>query len=150
MSLMWWYKWLLFLPSRGGAGDPSHGEGVMEPNSDGDGDAGKMDEGESPPKADEGMLFMIKRRATSKWMNPWERESKEESQSPPRMSTTSLPPKVTHLLPWRKRRRRGTQDERAEQGGFGCNAKAMELAASALTSRHARSETTSCKDLGEH
>ena len=39
-----------------GAGDPSHGEGVMEPNGDGDSDAGKMDEGESPPKADEGMV----------------------------------------------------------------------------------------------
>ena len=32
------------------------GEGVMEPNRDGDGDAGKMDEGESPPKANEEMV----------------------------------------------------------------------------------------------
>ena len=39
-----------------GAGDPSHGEGVMEPNGDGDSDAGKLDEGESQPKADEGMV----------------------------------------------------------------------------------------------
>ena len=39
-----------------GAGDPSHGEGVMVPNAEGDGDAGKMDKGESPPKADEGMV----------------------------------------------------------------------------------------------
>ena len=39
-----------------GAGDPSHGKGVMEPNGDGDGDAGKKDEGESPSKADEGMV----------------------------------------------------------------------------------------------
>ena len=39
-----------------GAGDPSHGEGVMEPNDGGDGDAGKMDEGKSPPKADDGMV----------------------------------------------------------------------------------------------
>ena len=38
------------------AGNPSHGERVMEPNGDGDGDAGKMDEGESPPKADEAMV----------------------------------------------------------------------------------------------
>ena len=28
----------------------------MEPNGHGDSDAGKMDEGESPPKADEGMV----------------------------------------------------------------------------------------------
>ena len=32
------------------------GEGVIEPNADGDGDAGKMDEGESPPKADEDLV----------------------------------------------------------------------------------------------
>ena len=38
-----------------GAGNPSYGEGVMEPNGDGDGDAGKMDEGETPFKADEEM-----------------------------------------------------------------------------------------------
>ena len=36
-----------------GASDPSHSEGVMERNGDGDSDTGKMDEGESPPKADE-------------------------------------------------------------------------------------------------
>ena len=39
-----------------GAGDPSSGEGVTEPNRDGDGHAGKIDEGESPPKADAGMV----------------------------------------------------------------------------------------------
>ena len=47
-----------------GAGDPSHGEGVMEPNGDGDGDADKMDEGESPPKADEGMVCTDEKEGT--------------------------------------------------------------------------------------
>ena len=36
-----------------GAGNPSHGERVMEPDGDTYGDTGKMDEGESPPKADD-------------------------------------------------------------------------------------------------
>ena len=39
-----------------GAGDPSLGKGVMEPNGDVDGDAGRMDKRESPPKAAEGMV----------------------------------------------------------------------------------------------
>ena len=46
------------------AGDPSHGEGVMEPNGDGDSDAGKMDEGESPPKADEEMVCTGEKEVT--------------------------------------------------------------------------------------
>ena len=55
-----------------GAGDPSHGEGVMEPNGDGVGDTGKMDEGESPPKADEGMVPSDKKEGTKEVDLPME------------------------------------------------------------------------------
>ena len=55
-----------------GAGDPSHCEGVMEPNGDGDGDTGKMDEGESPPKADEEMVCTDEREGTKKVDEPLE------------------------------------------------------------------------------
>ena len=44
-----------------GAGDPSHGKGVMEPDGEADGaadgDARNMDQGESPGKADEGIVL---------------------------------------------------------------------------------------------
>ena len=51
---------------------PSHGEGVMAPNGDGDGDAEKMDEGESPPKADEEKVCTDKKEATKEVDEPME------------------------------------------------------------------------------
>ena len=56
------------------AGDPSHGEGVMEPNGDGDGDAGNMHEGESPHKADEGMVRTDENEGTKEVDQPMEEE----------------------------------------------------------------------------
>ena len=53
-----------------GAGDPSHYEGVMEPNSDGDGDAEKMDKGESPPKADEAKVCTNEKEGTKEVDEP--------------------------------------------------------------------------------
>ena len=55
-----------------GAGDPSHGEGVMEPNGDVDGDAGKKDEGESAPKADEEMVRTDEKEGTKEVDQPME------------------------------------------------------------------------------
>ena len=55
-----------------GAGDPSHGEGVMEPNGDGDGDGGTMNEGESPPKADEEMMCTARKEGTKEVDAPME------------------------------------------------------------------------------
>ena len=49
-----------------GAGDPSHGVGMIERNGDPDGDAGKMDEGESAPKADEGLVCTDEKEGTRK------------------------------------------------------------------------------------
>ena len=46
------------------------GEGVMEPDGDGDGDAGKMDEGESPPKANEEMVCTDENKGTRKEDEP--------------------------------------------------------------------------------
>ena len=40
----------------GNAASSGAGEGVMQPNSDCDGDAGKMDQGKSQPKADDEMV----------------------------------------------------------------------------------------------
>ena len=74
-----------------GASDPSHGEGVMEPNGEGDGDVEKMDEGDSPPGPTKKWCVLRTRKARRKRMNPWKRESKEERQGPQRMSTTSPP-----------------------------------------------------------
>ena len=87
------------------AGNPSHGEGVMEPNGDGDGDAGKMENGSPHPRPMRKLSVPTKTKARGNWMNPWKRESKEEGQSPHRMSTTSPPPQVTQVWPWRKRGR---------------------------------------------
>ena len=55
-----------------GAGDPSHGERMIEPNSDDDGDAGKIEEGESPPKADEGMVCTEGKEGTKEVDEPME------------------------------------------------------------------------------
>ena len=55
-----------------GTSDPSHGEGVMEPNGDGDGDAGKMDEGEFPPKANEEMVCTEDKEGTKEVDEPTE------------------------------------------------------------------------------
>ena len=55
-----------------GAGNRSHGEGLMESNGDGDGDAGRIDEGESPPKADEGIVYTDKREGTKEVDQPME------------------------------------------------------------------------------
>ena len=53
-----------------GAGNHSHGEGVMEPNGDGDSDAKKLDQGESPPKTDEGMVRTNERAGSKKVEQP--------------------------------------------------------------------------------
>ena len=53
-------------------GDTSHGEGVMEPNGDGDGDTRKMDEGESPPKADEEMVCTDEKEGAKEADEPME------------------------------------------------------------------------------
>ena len=45
-------------------------EGVIEPNGDGDGDAGKMDEWESPPKADEEMVCTNEKEGTTEEDEP--------------------------------------------------------------------------------
>ena len=55
-----------------GTGDPSHGEGVMEPNGDGDGDTRKFDEGESPPKAYQGMVRTDLKEGTKEVNQPME------------------------------------------------------------------------------
>ena len=132
-----------------GAGDPSHGEGVMKPNSDADGDAGKMDEGEPPPKADERIVCTDKEEGNKEVDEPMEegeqggeaRPSEDVDDKPATPSDTSV------AVAQGETSNERTRDEHAEQGGFGCNAKALDLATSAVTSRHARSKTTSCKGL---
>ena len=72
----------LALRRSSGAGNPAHGEGVMEPNCDGDGDAGKMGEGGSPAKADEGMLRTDCKEGTKEADQPMEeREQGEEAKT---------------------------------------------------------------------
>ena len=44
----------------------------MEPNVDGNGDAGKRDEGESPRKADEGMVCTDEKEGTNEMIEPME------------------------------------------------------------------------------
>ena len=55
-----------------GAGYPSHREGVNDPNGEGDGDARKMDVGEYPPKADEGMVGTDEEEGTKEVDQPIE------------------------------------------------------------------------------
>ena len=69
-----------------GAGNPSHGEGVMAPNRDGDSDAGKMDGAESGPEADEGMVRTNEREGTKKVDQPME----EGEQGPEAMPTDDV------------------------------------------------------------
>ena len=86
-----------------GGGDPSHGEGVMEPNGDGDGNAGKMDEGESPPKADEGMVCTDEKEGTKEVDQPMGAGEQEGEAKPMEDVMTSPAPQVTQVWPWRKR-----------------------------------------------
>ena len=48
------------------------GEGMMEPNGDGDGHAGKMEGAESPLKAQEGMVCTDKKEGTKEMDEPME------------------------------------------------------------------------------
>ena len=73
-----------------GARDPSHGEDVMEPTDDGDGEAGKMDEGESPPKADEGMVCTDKREGTKVVGEPME-EGEQGGEAKPKENVNDKP-----------------------------------------------------------
>ena len=77
----------------------------MESNGDGDEDAGKMDEGESPPKADEGMVCTDEKEGTKEVEEPMEEGDQGGEASPHRMSMTSPPSQVTQVWPWRKRGR---------------------------------------------
>ena len=67
-----------------GAGDPSHAEGMKEPNGDGEGDAGKMNKRESPPKADEGMVHSDKEEGTKKVDQPMEEGEQGGEEKPKR------------------------------------------------------------------
>ena len=55
------------------------GEGVMEPNGDGDRDAQKMDEGESPPKADEEMVCTDAKEGTKEEDEPMQEGEQGEA-----------------------------------------------------------------------
>ena len=54
------------------------GEGVMDPNGDGDRDVQKMDEGESPPKADEEMVCTVAKEGTKKEDEPMQKGEQGE------------------------------------------------------------------------
>ena len=56
-------------------------EGVMEPNGDGDRDVRKMDEGESPPKADEEMVCTEEREGTKKEDEPMQEGEQGEAKA---------------------------------------------------------------------
>ena len=88
-----------------GAGDPSHGKGVMEPNGDGDGDAGKMDKGAFPPKANEGMVRTDEKEGTKEVDQPMEDQEQGGEAKPTENVNDSPPAQVTQVWPWRKRGR---------------------------------------------
>ena len=56
------------------------GEGVMEPNGDSDRDVRKMDEGESPPKADEEMVCTDQREGTKEEDEPMQEGEQGEAE----------------------------------------------------------------------
>ena len=62
----------------------------MEPNGDGDGDAGQMDEGESPPKADEEMLCTDEKEGTKEEDEPMQ-EGEQEGEAKPTEDVNDKP-----------------------------------------------------------
>ena len=77
-----------------GAGDPSQGESVMKPNGNGDGDAGKVDDGESPPKADEGSVCIDEKEGTKEVDEPME-EGEQGGEAKPREDVDDKPATTT-------------------------------------------------------
>ena len=81
------------------AGEPSHGEGMMEPNGDGDGDSGRMDEGKSPFRADEGMVRTDEKEGAKEVDQPMEegeqggdaKPTEDVNHQPATPSDTSVP-----------------------------------------------------------
>ena len=66
------------------------GEGVMESNGDGDSDAGKMDKGESQPKADEEMVCTNKKEGTKEQDEPMQ-EGEQGGEAKPREDVNDKP-----------------------------------------------------------
>ena len=94
---------------------PSHGEGVMEPISDGDGGAGKIDEGESPPKADEEMMCTNEYEGTKEVDEPME-EGEQQGEASPMEDVNNKPAtRVTQVWPWPRRGRAMTHPRQTRQ-----------------------------------
>ena len=131
-----------------GAADPSHGEGVTEPNSDDDSDAGKMDEWESPRKADEKMVCTDAKEGTKEVDEPMEDEEQggepkptEDVNDMPTSPSDKMSPSCKSARAMRHpRRTRRTGRFRMQRKSYGAH----------HPGNHARSKPTSYKGSGEN